>query len=564
MQGMQLSDIVIDTGVVTADELRIAQTESLKTGKHLEQTLVANGFVSAEQLREIHGSLEGAGTIDLNAISPERDALNLLDRNVARQYLVFPLHYDSASATLQLVMARANNVAALDAIQSYLTRKITIRVLIASTADILAAIDRSYGVDLSIDGILHELDGTSTSHSDTNQPVVRLVDALLSDAVRRYASDLHFEPEQNALRIRYRMNGVMRQVRCLHLDYWAPMLVRLKVMAGLNIAENCTPQDGRMSLTIEGRLLDCRVSSFPCVAGECVVIRILNRSGALLSFSELGLSAVQADVLSGIIRRPQGLILVTGPTGSGKSTTLYSVVNEIRHESLNVMTMEDPVEYQMAMVRQSSVNPARNLDFATGIRSILRQDPDVILVGETRDQATADMLLKATLTGHLVMSTLHSLSALAAFARLQDLGVNLSHLSDNLLALIAQRLVRVLCEQCKEPVQTPEQMLEQTPEQLQRTAGNAMTVYQAAGCRHCDGSGYNGRQVIMEIYEPSADMHRLLADGATPGVLLQQARREEHTGLLEQGLELLRTGVTSYDELRRVVNLDGQVCDANL
>lgn len=556
MHTMQLTDIVIDTGVVTPDELRIAQTESQKTGKRLEQTLISNGFVSAEQLREIHGSLDNVTTVDLKTLSPDAGALNLLDRQLARQHLVFPLYYDATSATLQLVMARANNVTALDAIQAHLTRKVTIRVVIASTADILTAIDRCYGVDLSIDGILHELDSAGGTASDTARPVVRLVDALLSDAVRRHASDLHLEPEQNALRIRYRVNGVMRQIRCLHLDYWPPMLVRIKVMAGLNIAESRAPQDGRLSLTIEGRSLDCRVSTFPCVAGECVVIRILNRSSSLLSFTELGLNDTQATSLSHIVRRPQGLILVTGPTGSGKSTTLYSVVNDIRDESLNVMTMEDPVEYQMSMVRQSSVNPSRKLDFASGIRSILRQDPDVILVGETRDQATADMLLKATLTGHLVMSTLHSLSALSAFARLQDLGVNLSHLSDNLLALIAQRLVRVLCEHCKEPTDPPND--------IAFDADRPVSVYQPVGCRHCDGSGYLGRRVVMEIYQPSVEVHRLLADGATPGVLIRQAMAEGHSSLSQQGLILLQSGVTSYAELRRVINSDWAVTHADV
>ena len=356
-------------------------------------------------------------------------------------------------------MSDPANVVALDQIRALAREELRIEQVLARESDITIGIEHHYGFELSIDGILNEIETgeidyqsarrrTSTS---TRQPVVRLVDALLNDAVKRGASDIHFEPEQGFLRIRYRIDGVLRQIRSLHKNYWAAMVVRLKVMSGMNIAETRAPQDGRISLMLSGHQVDFRVSSQPTTHGENIVLRILDRDKGIVPLEDLGLHAEDLKTLKLMLARPEGIILVTGPTGSGKTTTLYSILNYINTEGINIMTLEDPVEYPMAMIRQTSVNEVVKLDFAYGIRSMMRQDPDVILVGEIRDQETAEMAFRAAMTGHQVYSTLHTNSSIGAMPRLMDLGVLPDIMAGNIIGVIAQRLVRKLCPHCKAP-----------------------------------------------------------------------------------------------------------------
>ncbi len=348
---------------------------------------------------------------------------------------------------------------ALDQIRALAREDLRIEQVLARESDITIGIEHHYGFELSIDGILNEIEtgeidyqSLAADFDEYSQPVVRLVDALLNDAVKRSASDIHFEPEQGFLRIRYRIDGVLRQIRSLHKNYWAAMVVRLKVMSGMNIAETRAPQDGRISLMLSGHQVDFRVSSQPTTHGENIVLRILDRDKGIVPLEELGLHAEDLKTLKLMLARPEGIILVTGPTGSGKTTTLYSILNYINTEGINIMTLEDPVEYPMAMIRQTSVNEVVKLDFASGIRSMMRQDPDVILVGEIRDQETAEMAFRAAMTGHQVYSTLHTNSSIGAIPRLIDLGVLPDIMAGNIIGVIAQRLVRKLCAQCKAPV----------------------------------------------------------------------------------------------------------------
>ena len=343
--------------------------------------------------------------------------------------------------------SNTRDILAQDQLRSLLPSGATVELRLAGDSEIACAIDMLYGHELSIDGILHEIETGETDatglagRGDTYaQPVVRLIDALLADAVKRGASDLHFEPEAGFLRIRYRIDGLLRQIRALHRSYWPAMAVRIKVMAGLNIAETRAPQDGRISLSVSGRPVDFRVSTQPTIHGENVVLRILDRQKGIVGLNELGLSAPRLDLLKLMIARPEGLILVTGPTGSGKTTTLYSILGHINAEGINIMTLEDPVEYPMAQIRQTAVSDSARLDFANGVRAMLRQDPDVILVGEIRDSDTARMAFQAAMTGHQVYSTLHTSSAIGAIPRLLDLGIVPDILAGNLIGIVAQRL----------------------------------------------------------------------------------------------------------------------------
>ena len=353
-------------------------------------------------------------------------------------------------------------------------------------------------------------------------------------------------------RIRYRIDGLLRQIRALHKSYWPAMAVRIKVMAGLNIAETRAPQDGRISLSVSGRPVDFRVSTQPTIHGENIVLRVLDRQKGIVGLHELGLSDARLELLKLMIARPEGLILVTGPTGSGKTTTLYSILGHINAEGINIMTLEDPVEYPMAQIRQTAVSDAARLDFANGVRAMLRQDPDVILVGEIRDGDTARMAFQAAMTGHQVYSTLHTSSAIGAIPRLLDLGIVPDILAGNLIGIVAQRLIRRLCPHCREAYPAADYEM-----RLLGSAGNATrpTLFRATGCPQCDFQGYRGRLAIMELLRLDPDLDELIARRATARELQHAAASRGFTRLADDGTRRVLDGDTSLEELARVVDL---------
>jgi type II secretory ATPase GspE/PulE/Tfp pilus assembly ATPase PilB-like protein len=362
---------------------------------------------------------------------------------------------------------------------------------------------------------------------------------------------VHFEPEQNFLRIRYRIDGVLRQIRSLHKAYWAPMAVRLKVTAKMDIAETRAPQDGRLSATLSGRVVDFRVSSLPTTHGENIVLRVLDRQRGIVPLERLGLEDRALELLKRMVARPEGIVLVTGPTGSGKTTTLYSILNHLSSDGVNIMTLEDPVEYPMTLIRQASVGDSAKLDFASGIRALLRQDPDAILIGEIRDADTAEMAFRAALTGRQVFATLHTNSAVGTFPRLLDLGVVPDILAGNIIGVIAQRLVRKLCMTCRQPYEpgAREQSL------VGLSSAKAALLYRGVGCEQCEYQGYRGRVTIMEILRIDAALDELIARRANTSEILALARSRGFTTLAEDGIRLALRGLTSIEELIRVVDL---------
>jgi type II secretory ATPase GspE/PulE/Tfp pilus assembly ATPase PilB-like protein len=391
--------------------------------------------------------------------------------------------------------------------------------------------------------------------NEFSQPVVRLIDALLTEAVQHGASDIHFEPESSFLRIRYRIDGVLRQVRSLHKSFWPSMVVRLKVMGNMNIAETRAPQDGRVSLRLSGRPIDFRVASHPTTHGENMVLRILDRQKGIVPLDQLGLDDDMLGLLKTVIAKPEGIVLVTGPTGSGKTTTLYSVLNHANTESVNIMTLEDPVEYPMAMIRQTSVNEAAKLDFVNGIRSMMRQDPDIILVGEIRDHPTAEMAFRAAMTGHQVYATLHTNSAIGAIPRLLDIGILPDILSGNIIGIVAQRLVRVLCKECKSHY-SPDA---QERKLLGVAADRDITLYRATGCDACHHQGFKGRLAIMELLNMDRDLDDLVAQRASTRQIREAALAKGFRTLAEDGVRRILQGVTSVSEVGRVVNLSDRI-----
>jgi len=555
-----LAHLLLKQGLLVEDQLRIALLEHEKSSTPLHKVLVDLGFVSESVVRDQLAETQGSRSVDLAGTVVDPAALKQVPQWLAQRHHLLPLAWDESAVRLTVAMSDANDLVAIDRLRQQLPAGGDIDIMIAGESEIDAAIDRHYGHELSIDGILHELE---TGHREADahglaggsygQPVVRLIDSLLADAVRRDASDLHFEPEAAFLRIRYRIDGTLRQIRALHRSCWSAMAVRIKVMSGMNIAETRAPQDGRISLTLSGRQIDFRVASQPTIHGENIVLRILDRRRGIVPLNALGLGDTHVDALRRMLRRPEGIILVTGPTGSGKTTTLYSLLAHVSSESVNVMTLEDPVEYPLPLVRQTSISEAAKIDFAGGIRSLMRQDPDIILVGEIRDAETAEMALRAAMTGHQVFSTLHSNSAIGAIPRLLDLGIRPDLLAGNIVGIVAQRLVRRLCEQCRQPVE-PE--ADGVPHASMASADPAASIFVARGCAACDFQGYRGRIAIMEILPINDEIDDLIADRAGLHDLRTAAAGSGFRTLAEDGLRRVFDGTTSLDEVARVTDLE--------
>ena len=559
----RLGEILVQQGVTTPDQIEIALTEQKKSKEKLGKILVRLGFATESIIRDVIGGVIGQDSVNLDNAVADSDAVALIPKAVARRLHILPLTYDSANKKLTIAMPDTFNVVVLDQISVQVGRDIELISVLAGEAEIEKCIDQFYGFELSVDGILREIEtgeidyqSLDAESDEYSQPVVRLVNALLSDAVKRRASDIHFEPEEGFLRFRYRIDGVLRQIRSIHKNYWSAIAVRLKVMAGMDIAETRAPQDGRISLSLSGRTVDFRVSTLPTVHGENIVLRVLDRQSGIVTLEKLGLKEDALNTLKIMVSRPEGIILITGPTGSGKTTTLYSILQYLNSESVNIMTLEDPVEYPTSMIRQTSASETSRLDFASGIRSMMRQDPDIILVGEIRDEDTASMALRAAMTGHQVFSTLHTNSALAAIPRLMDIGVKPDILAGNIIGIIAQRLVRKLCSLCKESYEMSD--LERTLLNLKVT-DKQQTIYRSKGCQQCEGQGYRGRLAIQEILHFDTDLDEIIARRGTQRELMRAALSKGFKTLAEAGSSRVLDGSTSLEEISRVIDLTSRI-----
>jgi type II secretory ATPase GspE/PulE/Tfp pilus assembly ATPase PilB-like protein len=557
-QRRPLGKILRERGILSEDQLRIALIEQKRNGLPLGKTLVKLGFLSEATLREALSENLGQSDIDVSRVVADPAALALVPKSFATRFSVLPVALDRTRRVLTVAVGNPNNVVVLDQLNEMLRGEVSAEARISSEAEVTRAIDRFYGHELSIDGILNEIEtgevdyeSLTSADGGYTQPIVRLIDAIVGDAVSRRASDIHFEPEQGFVRIRYRIDGVLRQIRALHSKYWSAMLVRIKVISGMNITESRAPQDGRISLHLQGRYIDFRVAAQPTTYGENVVLRILDKVQSLVALDALGLAPDQYEALQLMIKRPDGILLVTGPTGSGKTTTLYSIISALNTEGVNIMTLEDPVEYPMPMIRQTSLAEGLKIDFASGIRSMMRQDPDIILVGEIRDADTATMALRAAMTGHQVFSTLHTNSALGAMARLSDLGLNPEILAGNMVGVIAQRLVRRLCRVCRRPYQ---------PGAAQRRllgfeSADTQPLFEAVGCDDCEQQGYHGRVALMEVVRFDSDMDELVARRATLREMRSVASQKGARTLAQDAVRRVLDGTTTLSEIARTIDL---------
>ena len=555
----RLGEILIDDGVITKDQLNIALTEQKKVDLPLGKLLVNLGFATEAIMRSALGEALEQESVDLRNVVPDPEAIKMVDSETARKHKVIPLNYNPIQGNLTVAMSDTFNLFTLDRIRIQIGQNIDINPVLAGETEISNAIDQFYGYELSIDGILHEIETGEADYTnyqgdieEYSQPLVRLVDVMLADAVKRGASDIHFEPEESFLRIRYRIDGVLRQIRSLHKTYWPAIAVRLKVMADMNIAETRAPQDGRISRLIIGRQIDFRVACQSTIHGENIVLRILDREKGVIPLEGLELPEDSMRQLKIMMTRPEGMILVTGPTGSGKTTTLYSLLNHISTEQVNIMTLEDPVEYPFPLIRQTSISEMAGMNFSDGIKSLMRQDPDIILVGEIRDEDTAEMAFRAAMTGHQVYSTLHTNSAIGALPRLRDIGIISEIMAGNIIGVIAQRLVRKLCKYCKEAYEPDQHELTLMGKHKEDLPGK---IYRAKGCKACDNTGYKGRLALLEILKMNSELDDMLVHGATAKEMKEAAYEQGFVTLADDGIRRVLDGITSLEEVTRVTDL---------
>jgi type IV pilus assembly protein PilB len=553
---VRLGEKLVQMGLVSKDQLDIVITEQRNTKKLFGAILVEMGFITESALGEVLAETSGTQKFDPKSSMLDSTIVRRIPKEIAARHKVIPVSYEDN--TFQLAMADVYNVIAIDQVRRHVPKNTKIVPIYCTESEILELIDQYYDYEISVDGILREietgirdntkLDGRAEGYVN---PTVRLVNALLVDAIKQRASDIHFEPEGSFLRLRYRIDGMLVQVRAFHRDYWPAMSVRIKIMSGMNIAEQRNPQDGRISYNVLGREVDFRVATMPTVHGENIVMRLLDKTKSLVPLDELGFSAHNITSLKKLIKRPEGIIVVTGPTGSGKTTTLYSILSYINTIDTNIMTLEDPVEYQLPLIRQSSVREGTGMDFSNGVKSLMRQDPDIIFVGEVRDEDTAMMSMRAALTGHQVYTTLHTNDALGAIPRLNDIGVPSHLLSGALIACLAQRLARKLCKQCrKEYVATAEEC-----KILGADPKKPPTIYKHAGCEKCGNKGYKGRVGVVEVLRIDRQLDELIATNATRKTMMDYALSSGFITMQQDGIEKVLAGEIDLEELINVIDL---------
>jgi type IV pilus assembly protein PilB len=553
----ELGEVLVDEGLITNDQLAKASEEQQKVGRSLGRVLIDLGLVNEPDLVAVLARQIGLDFVDLTEYQIDPTAAALLSEQVARRYRALPIGFENDS--LIVAMSDPANVFALDDIRTITGMEV--KPVVATAADIESAV-RKYG---SFDQSVEEIATEASSQADDSAvdladlgaaiedaPIVKLVNMLINQAVSDRASDIHIEPQERDVRIRYRIDGVLHEVMRSPKNIQNGLLSRLKVMADINIAERRIPQDGRISLVVGGKAIDLRLATLPTVYGEKIVIRILDKSSVLLKLSDLGFSDSPYERYEKAFRKPYGTVLVTGPTGSGKSTTLYGTLNIINSPDKNIITVEDPVEYRLAGVNQIQTNPKAGLTFASALRSILRADPDVVLIGEIRDRETALIAMEAALTGHLVLSTLHTNDAPSAITRLIEMDVEPFLVASAVDCVVAQRLARKLCEKCKESYKPSEAELRTAgfPEEM---IGEVDALFRSVGCSRCGKTGYRGRMGLYEVMPMSEDIERMAAERRSSEDIKRLALEEGMTTLRYDGLQKARSGATSLDEIFRVV-----------
>ncbi|UZT07219.1 ATPase, T2SS/T4P/T4SS family [Clostridium sp. LQ25] len=555
----RLGNILVNAGKITSFQLQEALKAQKSLGKKLGEILVDSKIITEDEIIEAIEQQTGIKKIDLNTIEFNRKAISLIPENLCKKYTLIPFGFENNR--IKVTLADPLNIFAIDdvaistgfEIESFISRKADINKYIGiyyssqqvDNAAIQLSKESSSKLGRNTKILSERLDETNSS------PVVKMVDYMLKNAIEMKASDIHIEPFEDIIRIRYRIDGKLKEINNLGSESLGPLVTRIKILSSLNIAEKRIPQDGRIIYSIDSKEIDLRVSILPVVYGEKIVIRILNTGNINLSKKSLGLGEENIDKLNRIVSNPHGIILVTGPTGSGKSTSLYTILSELNKSDVNIITVEDPVEYTMPGISQVNVNEKAGLTFASGLRSILRQDPDIVMIGEIRDEETAEIAIRAAITGHLVLSTLHTNDAASSIMRLVDMGVKPYLVSTSVVGVMAQRLLRRVCSHCREPYEASVS----EKKVLNFSLNEHLTLYKSNGCGYCNETGYTGRIGVYEIMEITREHREAINLGGNSDVLTDISLKSGMRTLAMEGSRLVIEGKTTMSELSSIMSI---------
>jgi type IV pilus assembly protein PilB len=564
-------DFLVGIGVLSADQIKKALQEQKLKGERLEQTILRLGYAKEELILQCLADYFNLPYVDLDTYLIDEKIVKTVPEDTARRHLLIPIF--KIGNTLTIAMTNPLNLLALDEVRNKV--KSDVEIAIGAEKKIKKAIEQHYGAavaviesavqrmaDGSAGGLLQEPKDYRKTYDLVTKDLptgpmedasaARMLDLVMMQAIRDRASDIHFEPDEKALRVRFRIDGFLYESLTLPKPIQPALISRIKILAEMDIAETRLPQDGNFNVKLERRGFEIRVSTFPTIHGENVVLRILDQTSPLFKLEELGFSENKLNQFKQLVRKTNGIILVTGPTGSGKTTTLYALLNMINSKDKNIITIEDPVEYRLALIRQTQINPKAGITFATGLRSILRQDPDIIMIGEIRDLETSEIAMQAALTGHLVLSTLHTNDAPEAISRLMDIGVEPYLISSCVIGVLAQRLIRTICPDCKVSYQVDPKNMSDLGEEVTKLKG-PLTLYRGKGCKNCKQSGFRGRSGIYELLLVNEEIKKLISERASTQVIREVAKK---TGgmvpLRGDGLRKVLRGITTIEEVDRV------------
>ncbi len=557
---IRIGDVLVAAGAITEEQLQEGLAKQKETGRKLGNALVDLGFISNDMLITVLTTQLGIDYIELKGVKIEEKVIHMVPENMVTKYQAIPIEIDPDNPNiLKVAMADPMDIMAMDDIG--LVTNLQVEPMLASEEGIRNAIDKYYGSAQAMEAaeayrqeqqnVLGGGDEEEGNEEIDNSPIVLLVKQIIEGGVRQRASDIHIEALENSVRVRYRIDGALKQVMSYDLSILAGITARIKIIGGMDIAEKRKPQDGRITIMVDRREFDVRVSILPTVFGEKTVMRLTSKDGLTKPKSALGFDAEQEKVFDNILSNPHGIILVTGPTGSGKSTTLYTSLSELNTEDVNIITVEDPVEANINGINQVQVNNKADMTFAAALRSILRQDPDIIMIGEIRDGETAGIAVQAAITGHLVVSTLHTNSAASTITRLIDMGIESYIAGDAVVGVIAQRLVRRLCTTCKQPrlVEDDERVQLGVPADEED-----VIIYEPQGCPLCNDTGYSGRIGVYEMMPVSRELQAVIASGATADVIEKQALKEGMLTLKMGAAKHVLDGITSIAEMNKIVH----------
>ena len=568
-QKVRIGDLLVNKGLITEAQLKVALEEQKKVKEKLGSILVKMGYITEEKLLEALSEQLNVKIVKANEVRITLDLKKIIPEEKAKRLNVVPIKVEDKF--IHVATPDPTNLFALDEIARITNREVVPYLILEK--DFITLYSKIYGIDDKLYNIAKEIERKIIEAGGDERfleklaeeaPAIQLVDSIIERAIIENASDIHIEPDEDELRIRYRIDGILHEILSLNHVLTSPVISRIKIMSNMNIAEKRIPQDGRFKIKISNREVDFRVSTLPTIYGEKAVIRILEKNPELLNLKRLGLDPKILDIYQSLITQPYGIILISGPTGSGKTTTLYATLNQLNSIEKNIITVEDPVEYKFKLINQVQVDEKAGLTFSSALRSILRQDPDIVMIGEIRDKVTAEIAIQASLTGHLVLSTIHTNDAISSISRLIDMGIDPHLVSSSIIGVASQRLVRKICENCKEKIVIEKEFINldlfdeslKIDKEFEKLIERGWSIYYGKGCEECRGTGYKGRTVIFELLEITPEIKDAINKGESLHRIKEIAISQGFTTMFNYGIKLANKGVTTIEEVLRVTIME--------